>query len=388
MRRATVPLSFGVTIFDRIEAGDHEQVVFCHDRPTGLRAIVAIHSTVLGPSLGGTRFYPYPSEDAALADVLRLAEGMTYKAAVAGLDQGGGKGVIIGDPATDRTDDLIRAYGRFVGALAGRYLTAEDVGTTQADMDLIREVTPYVTGTSEALGGSGDPSAATAMGLYWAMKALLFLSSGTDALGGTHVVVAGVGKVGSHLVRHLVEEGARVTIADIKPQAVDRVRAGFDVEVAAVDDAHRVPCDIYSPCALGGGLDASTIPELRCWAVAKVLDKTEEDLSSLHLHDRHTELRLTDDDLVGMYRSILLARRLDQKIWGLNRMGKAAFVVSCQGHEGAQVGSAWAIRAGHDVVLPYYRDTGVVLALGLTPYDVLLGVFARADEQGSGRPQL
>ena len=257
-----------MTIFDRIEAGDHEQVVFCHDRPSGLRAIVAIHSTALGPSLGGTRFYPYRSEDAALADVLRLAEGMTYKAAVAGLEQGGGKGVILGDPATDRTDDLIRAYGRFVGALAGRYLTAEDVGTTQADMDLIREVTPYVTGTSEALGGSGDPSAATAMGLCWAMKALLFLSTGTDALGGTHVVVAGVGKVGSHLVRHLVDEGARVTIADIKPQAVDRVRAAFDVEVAAVEDAHRVPCDIYSPCALGGGLNTTTIPELRCWAVA------------------------------------------------------------------------------------------------------------------------
>src|SRR5205807_4224815 len=226
-------LSFGVTIFDRIEAGDHEQVVFCHDRPTGLRAIVAIHSTALGPSLGGTRFYPYPSEDAALADVLRLAEGMTYKAAVAGLDQGGGKGVIIGDPATDRTDDLIRAYGRFVGALAGRYVTAEDVGTTQADMDLIRQVTPYVTGTSEALGGSGDPSAATAYGLMWAMKALLFLSSGADDLKGTHVVVAGVGKVGSHLVGHLVEEGARVTIADVKDQAVERVRASYDVAVVA-----------------------------------------------------------------------------------------------------------------------------------------------------------
>jgi glutamate dehydrogenase/leucine dehydrogenase len=257
-----------VNIFDLIEAGDHEQVVFCHDRSTGLRAIVAIHSTALGPSLGGTRFYPYPSEEAALADVLRLAEGMTYKAAVAGLDQGGGKAVIIGDPATDRTDDLMRAYGRFVGALAGRYLTAEDVGTTQADMDLIREVTPYVTGTSEALGGSGDPSAATAFGLLCAMKALVFLSSGTDVLDSTHVVVAGVGKVGSHLVRHLVDAGARVTIADVKPQAVDRVRTALDVEVVGVDEAHQVPCDIYSPCGLGGGLSSTTIPQLRCWAVA------------------------------------------------------------------------------------------------------------------------
>jgi valine dehydrogenase (NAD+) len=254
-----------VNTFDRIEAGGHEQVVFCHDRPTGLRAIIAIHSTALGPSLGGTRFYPYPSEDAALADVLRLAEGMTYKAAVAGLDQGGGKAVIIGDPATDRTDELMLAYGRFIDAQAGRYVTAEDVGTTQADMDVISRVTPHVTGTSD---GSGDPSDATAFGLVWAMKALLFLSSGADDLRGTHVVVAGVGKVGSYLVGHLVEEGVRVTIADMKDQAVERVRAMYDVDAVAAADAHRVPCDIYSPCGLGGVLNATTVPELRCWAVA------------------------------------------------------------------------------------------------------------------------
>jgi valine dehydrogenase (NAD+) len=257
-----------VNTFDRIEAGDHEQVVFCHDRPTGLKAIIAIHSTALGPSLGGTRFYPYASEDAALTDVLRLAEGMTYKAAVAGLDQGGGKAVIIGDPGLVRTEELMLAYGRFVDALSGRYITAEDVGTTQADMDLISRVTRYVTGTSEALGGSGDPSAATAYGLIWAMKALLFLSSGADDLKGAHVVVAGVGKVGSYLVGHLVEEGARVTIADVKDQAVERVRARYDVDVVAADDAHRVPCDIFSPCGLGAVLTSSTIPELRCWAIA------------------------------------------------------------------------------------------------------------------------
>ena len=254
--------------FDRIEVGDHEQVVFCHDRSTGLRAIIAIHSTALGPSLGGTRFFPYPTEEAALTDVLRLAEGMTYKAAVAGLDQGGGKAVIIGDPGTDRTEELMLAYGRFVDTLSGRYNTAEDVGTTQADMDLIARVTPHVTGTSEALGGSGDPSAATALGLVSAMKALFFLSSGADDLLGAHVVVAGVGKVGSHLVGHLVQEGARVTIADVKDQAVERVRATHDVAVAAPDDAHRIACDIYSPCGLGGVLDSATIPELRCWAVA------------------------------------------------------------------------------------------------------------------------
>jgi valine dehydrogenase (NAD+) len=257
-----------VNTFDRIEAGDHEQVVFCHDRPTGLKAIIAVHSTVLGPSLGGTRFYPYRSEDEALADVLRLAEGMTYKAAVAGLDQGGGKAVIIGDPGRVRTTELMLAYGRFIDSLSGRYVTAEDVGTTQADMDLIRQVTRYVTGTSEALGGSGDPSSATAYGLMWAMKALLFLSSGADDLSGTHVVVAGVGKVGSYLVGHLVEEGARVTIADVKDQAVERVRARYDVAVVPAPDAHQLPCDIYSPCGLGGVLSPATVPELRCWAVA------------------------------------------------------------------------------------------------------------------------
>jgi leucine dehydrogenase len=256
-----------VNIFDRIGAGDYEQVVFCHDRSTGLRAVVAIHSTVLGPALGGTRFYPYPSEDAAVTDVLRLAEGMTYKAAVAGLDQGGGKAVIIGDPATQKSEALIRAYGRFVDALGGRYITAEDVGTTQADMDLIRRETRYVTGVSEALGGSGDPSAATAFGVFWAMKAVLFLSSQTASLAGQHVVVAGVGKVGTNLVRHLVEERARVTVADISGAAVERVQREFGVQAVPADEAHLLACDIYSPCGLGGVLNARTIPELRCWGV-------------------------------------------------------------------------------------------------------------------------
>jgi leucine dehydrogenase len=256
-----------VNIFDRIEAEDYEQVVFCHDRPTGLRAVVAIHSTVLGPALGGTRFYPYPSEDAAVTDLLRLAEGMTYKAAVAGLDQGGGKAVIIGDPATQKTEALIRTYGRFVDSLGGRYITAEDVGTTQADMDLIRRETRYVTGVSEALGGSGDPSAATAYGLFWAMKAVLFLSSQTKSLAGQHVVVAGVGKVGTNLVRHLVEERARVTVADVNGAAVERVQREFGVQAVPADEAHLQACDIYSPCGLGAILNARTIPELRCWGV-------------------------------------------------------------------------------------------------------------------------
>jgi valine dehydrogenase (NAD+) len=262
---AAVP-SEAVELFQR--AGDqYEQVVFCHDAATGLRAIIAIHSTALGPSLGGTRFYPYPSEDAALEDVLRLAKGMTYKSAAAGLDLGGGKAVIIGDPGRAKSEALLRAYGRFVGSLGGRYITAEDVGTTQADMDIIFRETRQVTGVSRALGGSGDPSAATAYGVWWAMKAALDVIEGTPGLAGRHVVVSGVGKVGTSLVRHLVEERARVTITDVSEAALQRVRRDFDVEVAAPDQAHTVACDIFSPCALGAALSRATIPDLKCRSV-------------------------------------------------------------------------------------------------------------------------
>ena len=254
-------------VFDRIGADDYEQVVFCHDRGTGLRAIVAIHSTRLGPALGGTRFYPYTSEAAGLEDVLRLARGMTYKAAAAGLDLGGGKAVIFGDPARDRTEALIRAYGRYVDALGGRYLTAEDVGTTQADMDLVRRETRFVTGVSRELGGSGDPSEATAYGVLWAMKAVALRLWGDTSLVGRHVAVAGVGKVGSALVQHLVKERARVTVADVTPAAAEWAVAEAGAEVVAVEKIHAVDCDIYAPCALGGALSAETIPELRCAAV-------------------------------------------------------------------------------------------------------------------------
>jgi len=256
-----------VNTFDRIEAGGHEQVVYCHDRSTGLKAIVAIHSTVLGPSLGGTRFYPYPSEDAALADVLRLAEGMTYKAAVAGLAQGGGKAVIIGDPAEVRTDELILTYARFVDSLSGRYITAEDVGTTQADMDLIRRETRWVTGVSQSLGGSGDPSVATAQGLYYGLKAVAMTLWGDTNLEGRHIAVSGVGKVGYAFVRQLVEDRCRVTVADVVPAAAERAVHDFGVEAVAVEKIHATECDVFAPCALGGALTFQTIAELRCAAV-------------------------------------------------------------------------------------------------------------------------
>ena len=253
-------------LFDRI-GDEYEQVVVCNDAATGLRAVVAIHSTVLGPALGGTRFYPYRSEDEAVEDVLRLARGMTYKAAAAGLDLGGGKAVIIGNPSRRKTEALLRTYGRFVDSLGGRYITAEDVGTTQADMDLIFRETRNVTGVSRSLGGSGDPSAATAYGVSWAMKAAMEALDGTTDLAGRHVVVSGVGKVGTALVRHLVENRARVSVADVDAAAVARVTGDFDVAAVPVADAHTVACDIFSPCGLGAVLSERTVAGLGCRAV-------------------------------------------------------------------------------------------------------------------------
>jgi glutamate dehydrogenase/leucine dehydrogenase len=254
-------------VFDIVATEGFEQVVFCHDGATGLRAIVAVHSTALGPSLGGTRFYPYASEQEALVDVCRLARAMTYKHAVCGNDLGGGKAVILGDPASLRSEALLRAYGRFVEGLSGRYLTAEDVGTTQADMDVIRRETAHVTGVSESLGGSGDPSPATAWGVLWAMKAVAERLWGAPSLAGRHVTISGVGKVGGALADHLADEGAKLTVADVRQAAVDDLVERHGAVPVAPESAHTVACDIFSPCALGAVLNPTTIPELRCDAV-------------------------------------------------------------------------------------------------------------------------
>ena len=237
------------------------------DDDTGLRAIVAIHSTVLGPGLGGTRFYPFGSEQEALIDVLRLARGMTYKHAVCGNDLGGGKAVIIGDPRAMRTDALMLAYARLVDRLGGRYLTAEDVGTTQADMDLIRTVTPFVTGTSESMGGSGDPSPATAWGVYHSMRAVAERQWGSAELVGRHVAIAGVGKVGSALARHLAEAGCQLTVADVRADVAAALATELGARTVDPTTLHEVECDIVSPCALGATLNEHTIPRLRCDAV-------------------------------------------------------------------------------------------------------------------------
>ena len=247
----------------------HEQVVFCHDRQTGLRAIIGIYSTALGPALGGTRFYPYESEDAALADVLRLSKGMAYKNAVAGLDLGGGKAVIIGDPATDKTPDLLRAYGRFVESLGGRYVTACDVGTYVADMDVVSETTRFATGRSEANGGAGDSSVLTAFGVFQGQRAAAQHLWGEPTLKGRTVGIAGVGKVGRILAGHLLEDGAHVMVTDVNEQALAALKAQHpEIEVVA-DTATLVTSDIdvYAPCALGGALDDTTVETLRATVV-------------------------------------------------------------------------------------------------------------------------
>jgi valine dehydrogenase (NAD+) len=246
-------------------ARPHEQVVFCADEPSGLRAIVGIYSTALGPALGGTRFYPYASEADALDDVLNLSQSMAYKNALAGLDHGGGKAVIIGDPGELKTETLLRAYGRFVQSLGGRYITACDVGTYVADMDVVARECEFVTGRSEAHGGAGDSSVLTAYGVFQGMRASAQHLWGDPTLAGRTVGVAGVGKVGFHLVGHLVEDGATVVVTDVSGAAIDRVRAQHPaVQVARDADALvRADLDVYSPCALGGALTDEVVAVLR-----------------------------------------------------------------------------------------------------------------------------
>jgi valine dehydrogenase (NAD+) len=251
----------GVDVFEL--GAEHEQVVFCNDPATGLRAIVAIHSTALGPGLGGTRFYPYASTADAVADVLNLSRGMSYKNALAGLDLGGGKAVIIGDPTKDKTEALLRAYGRFVQSLNGRYITACDVGTYSADMDVIARECSFVTGRTVAHGGAGDSSVLTAYGVFQGMRASAEAVWGSPSLSGRTVGVAGVGKVGHHLVKHLVDDGARVVVTDVNPAPVEAMVSQYGATAVADTDALvRSEIDVYAPCALGGALTDEVVDVL------------------------------------------------------------------------------------------------------------------------------
>lgn len=276
-------------VLSQMQRRNHEQLVFCYDEVTGLKAIIAIHDTTLGPALGGTRMWRYTDEAAAIKDALRLARGMTYKSAAAGLNLGGGKAVIIGNAKTDKNEMLFRSYGRFIQGLAGRYITAEDVGTSVQDMEWVRMETDHVVGISRALGGSGDPSPVTALGVYEGMKASLKWATGNESLAGKKVAIQGVGQVGHHLVGLVTKDGAQAIVADIDADNLKRVAGKFNgVEVVHPDAIYDVDCDVFAPCALGAVVNDETIPRLRCQVVCGSANNVlaDEDVHAKALDDR------------------------------------------------------------------------------------------------------
>jgi leucine dehydrogenase len=255
-------------LFQQLGEMGHEQVVFFHHKDSGLKAIVAIHNTALGPALGGLRMWPYASEEEAIKDVLRLSRGMTYKAAVSGLNLGGGKAVLIGNPATDKSEGLFRAFGRFIGSLGGRYITAEDVGTTVNDMDYIYQETDRVVGVHRVHGGSGDPSPFTAFGTLQGIKACLMKKYGHEDPGKVSFAVQGVGSVGSYLTKFLSEAGAKVFVCDISPDRVQQCVDEYGAEAVAMDEIYDVDANVFSPCALGGVINEETLSRLKFDIVA------------------------------------------------------------------------------------------------------------------------
>ncbi|MTI94864.1 MAG: Glu/Leu/Phe/Val dehydrogenase [Firmicutes bacterium] len=274
-------------IFEYMEKYGFEQLVFCHDKTSGLKAMIAIHDTTLGPALGGTRFWNYDSEDEAIEDVLRLARGMTYKAAAAGLNLGGGKAVIIGDSRKDKSEELWRAFGRFVQSLNGRYITAEDVGTAVQDMDIVNLETDFVTGVSKAKGSSGDPSPKTAYGTFRGMQACAKELWDSDDLKDKVVAVQGVGHVGYYLCQYLHEVGAKLIVCDINQEAIDKVVNEFGAKVVEPDAIYGVECDIFAPCALGAIINDETIPQFKFKIIAGAANNVlKEDRHGDVIHEK------------------------------------------------------------------------------------------------------
>ncbi len=275
-------------IFNELSNKEHEQVVICSDPATGLKAIIAIHNTTLGPALGGTRMWDYESEEAAMRDVLRLSRGMTYKSAISGLNLGGGKAVIIGDPHTEKTEALFRSFGRFVDGLGGRYITAEDVGMTEKEMEWIYSETKYVTGIPKALGGSGNPSPVTAYGVYMGVKACANKAYGSDSLEGKKIALQGAGNVASYFARHAAKEGAKLYICDIYEDKAKELVEEVGGELVAPDSIYGLDVDIFTPCALGGVINDDTLDQFMCDIIAgganNVLD--EEDKHGQMLLDK------------------------------------------------------------------------------------------------------
>jgi leucine dehydrogenase len=257
-----------MSLFETLEKNEHEQIVFCSDSQTGLRAIIAIHNTILGPSLGGVRMRDYKSENDAINDVLRLSRDMTYKAAAAGLNLGGGKAVIIGDPATQKNEFMLRSFGKFIDGLGGRYITATEVGTTVNDMQAIRLETPYVAGISSALGGSGDPAPVTAYGVYVGMKACARFTWGNDSLRGKKIVLQGAGNVSGFLCEHLAGEGAILFVSDIVPEKLEALQKRVQFTKIAPDKIFSAECDIFSPNALGQVINDNSLKKLKTKIIA------------------------------------------------------------------------------------------------------------------------
>lgn len=273
-------------VFSLLGEREHEQIVMCSQPEAGLKAIIAIHNTTLGPALGGVRMWPYESEKAAIRDALRLSRGMTYKAAISGLNLGGGKAVIIGDPHKDKTEALFRAFGRYVDSLGGRYITAEDVGIDIQDMEWVFSETKYVTGIPKELGGSGDPSPVTAYGVYMGMKACTQKAYGTDSLEGIRVAMQGAGHVASYLADYISKEGAKIYITDIYSEKAEEVAKKTGAEVVDPDDIYNLDVEIFSPCALGGIINDDTIPSFKFDIIAGAANNV------LDIEERHGEMLL------------------------------------------------------------------------------------------------
>ncbi len=291
--------TISLSVIEEMDLMGHEQIMFCNDSESGLKAIIAIHNTNLGPALGGARMWDYKSESDALEDVLRLSRGMTYKAAISGLDLGGGKAVIIGDPYTQKDENLMRSFGRFVDSLSGRYITAEDVGMTTQDIKYVRSETEHVTGMPENQGGSGSPSPVTAYGVYQGMKASAKFKWGSDSLKDKKILVQGVGHVGEHLIKYLTNEGASILIHEINNKRAEEIAIKYGVVPVSSEEVYGIDVDIYSPCALGGTLNPKTIKMLKCQIVAGAANNQLEDESrdALLLHEK--EILYAPDFLIN-----------------------------------------------------------------------------------------
>lgn len=301
---------------------NHEQLLFCNDNATGLKAIIAVHNTTLGPALGGTRMWMYNNEMEALNDVLRLSRGMTYKNSISGLNLGGGKAVIIGDSRSMKSEALFRRFGKFVNSLAGKYITAEDVGISPADMVYVSMETKHVVGLP---GKSGDPSPVTAYGVYMGMKACAKQQFGSDSLAGKKVAVQGVGHVGEYLVKHLADEGADITITDIHEGTLKRISKEYGAKVVELDEIYDIPMDIYAPCALGATVNDDTISRLKCSIIA---GSSNNQLANETVHGK-----------VVMEKGIIYAPD-----FAINAGG----VINCYS-EVADLPEGWAMRKAEDI---------------------------------------